>query len=133
MEIIYGTTLNFDDMLKIMKKIDKGDKDYTIYSSDYKEYTSNVNDYINSNTELKKIKLQIYPVAEIEAGDDGDLWIIGYRAEYLGYHSILRIPNLSDKIKKDIDKDNTLFSKHFRIDKQEFDFIIIITDNNLII
>ena len=143
MEIIYGTCIEYDDMITIIKKIrnikdtdDSNDSngDFDIDIGEYKEYVHEIKKYLNSKSQssqlsqFKKFNLNIHPNIENEVGNGGDIWLISYHVEYLGYYSTLKIPVLSEKIKSDIDKDYTLFCEHFNLNKNNMDFIIMIKD-----
>ncbi len=129
MEVIYGTSIEYDDMVTIIKKIRNiEDDDFDIDLGEYKDYVEELKKYLNTKSEFKKFILNIEPNIEDEVGDGGDIWLISYHVEYLGSYSILQIPKLTKKIKNDIDKDYTLFCNHFNLNKSSMDFIIIIKD-----
>jgi hypothetical protein len=130
MDIIYGVSIDYDIMLTILQKV-YNDTDFDINTGDYKEYTEELNNYINKN--LKIINLKIFSTAQIEAESSNNFWTIGYRVSNIGYYADLSIPVLSEQIKLNIEKDYIKFCKFFKINKQKFNFIIMIDDNNLIV
>lgn len=130
MDIIYGISIDYDDMETILQKV-YDNQDFEINTGDYKEYTEELNNYINNNLKLSNLK--IFSTAQIEAESTENFWTIGYRVSNIGYYSNLSIPVLSEQIKLKIEKDYIKFCKNFNINKQNFNFIIMIDDNNLII
>jgi hypothetical protein len=128
MDIIYGVSIDYDLMLSILQKV-YNDTYFDINTGDYKEYTEELNNYINNNLKLSNLK--IFSTAQIEAESSNNFWTIGYYVSNIGYYADLSIPTLSEQTKLKIEKDYTKFCKKFKINKQNFNFIIMIDDNNL--
>ena len=128
MDIIYGISLEYDDMLTILQIV-YNDKSFDINTGDYKQYSDDLNDYLKKN--FKNLSLKIFSTALIEAENSNNFWTIGYHVTNIGYYSNLSLPELSEKIKNTIDKDYIKFCKKFNINKSKFDYIIMIDDDKL--
>lgn len=130
MDIIYGTSLEYDFMLTILQKV-YNDDSFDINTGDYKQYSDDLNDYLKKN--IKNFSLKIFSTALIEAENSNNFWTIGYHIQNIGYYSTLSLSllELSEQIKTNIDKDYTKFCKKFNINKSKFDYIIMIDDDKL--
>ncbi len=128
MDIIYGVSLEYDDMLTILQKV-YNEESFDINTGDYKQYTDDLNTYIQNNFEPTHLK--IFSTALIEAENSNNFWTIGYHLETIGYYANLCVPKIPEKTKSIIEKNYLTFCKKFNINKSKFDFIIMISDDKL--
>ena len=128
MDIIYGISIEYDDMLTILQKV-YNDDSFDINTGDYKQYSDDLNDYLKKK--IKNFSLKIFPSALIEAERSNNFWTIGYHIQNIGYYSTLFLPQLSKQVKDTIDKDYIKFCKKFGINIYDFEFIIMINDDKL--
>jgi hypothetical protein len=130
MDIIYGISLDYDDMLTILQKV-YNDESFDINTGDYKQYTDDLNNYVQKY--LKNSSLKVFSTAFIEAENSNNFWTIGYYVKNIGYYSNISssLYELSQQTKTLVDNDYTKFCKKFNINKSKFDFIIMISDDKL--
>ena len=112
MDIIYGTSLEYDFMLTILQTV-YNDESFDINTGDYKQYSDDLNNYLKKN--FKNFSLKIFSTALIEAENSNNFWTIGYHVQNIGYYSTLSLSllELSEQIKTNIDKDYTVIGDNY--------------------